>query len=274
MTYTADAASRTYGAANPAFSGTVAGFVNGDTQGSATSGSLTFASPTTATSNVGSYGITGSGLTANSNYSLGQAAGNATALTINPALLTYTADTASRTYGAANPAFSGTVSGFVNGETQASAISGTVAYTSPAGTASNAGSYAIDGSGLSANNGNYTFQQATGNATALTVNPAALAYAADAVSRAYGSANPAFSGTVTGFVNGDTRASATSGTLSFTSPATPTSNVGSYGVVGSGLTADGNYTLGQAAGNATALTINPALVGLHGRCGEPNLRRR
>jgi MBG domain-containing protein len=53
---------------------------------------------------------------------LQQAAGNATALTVDPALLTYTANAANRTYGSSNPAFSGTVTGFVNGETQASAI--------------------------------------------------------------------------------------------------------------------------------------------------------
>src|ERR1019366_10704691 len=37
---------------------------------------------------------------------------------------------------------------------------------------STAGSYAITGSGLTANNGNYTFQQAPANATALTITTA------------------------------------------------------------------------------------------------------
>jgi hypothetical protein len=38
--------------------------------------------------------------------------------------------------------------------------------------ASNVGSYAINGSGLTANNGNYSFVQTAGNATALTITPA------------------------------------------------------------------------------------------------------
>ncbi len=180
--------------------------------------------------------------------------------TISAAPLTYTANTATRSYGSANPAFSGTITGFVNGETLGSATSGTLAFSSPAATGSNVGSYAVNGSGLTANNSNYTFLQNAGNATALTVNPAALAYTADTVSRMYGAANPTLTGTVAGFVNGDTQASATSGSLTFTSPATATSNVGSYGITGSGLTANSNYSLGQAAGNATALTINPALL--------------
>jgi len=261
LSYTANTALRTYGGANPAFSGSVAGFVNGDTQAAATTGTLSFTSPATSASNVGSYEINGSGLTANANYTLQQAAGNAAALTINPAALTYIANAASRSYGASNPAFSGTISGFVNSDTQASATAGTLSFTSPATTASNVGNYAINGSGVTANNGNYTFQQAAGNSTALTINPAQLLYTANAVSRTYGDANPALSGTVAGFVNGDTQAAATTGTLSFTSPATSASNVGSYAINGSGLIAvGGNYTLAEATGNAAALTINPAVL--------------
>jgi hypothetical protein len=84
-------------------------------------------------------------------------------------------------------------------------------------------------------------------------------YTANPVSRTYGDANPVLSGTVTGFVNGDTQASATTGTVSFSTAATNTTGVGSHAINGSGLTANsGNYTLAQAPGNATALTINPA----------------
>ena len=251
-----------YGSSNPAFSGSVTGFVNGDTQGSATTGTLSFTSLADSSSNAGSYAINGSGLTANSgNYTLQQIAGNSTALTINPAVLTYTADAAARTYGAANPAFSGTVTGFVNSETQSSATSGTLAFDSSATASSNTGLYAVDGSGLTANNGNYTFQQAAGNASALTVNPALLTYAADAVSRMYGSSNPALTGAVTGFVNGETPGSATSGTLAFTTAATSATGVGSYAINGSGLTANnGNYSFQQAGANSSALTVDPAAL--------------
>src|SRR6185312_6173250 len=146
------------------------------------------------------------------------------------------------------------------GDTQGTATTGMLSFTSPATAASNVGSYAINGNGLTANNGNYTFTQAAGNASALTINPATLTYTANAASRTFGAANPTFSGTVTGFVNGDTQGTASTGTLSFTSPATAASNVGSYAINGSGLTANSNYTLQQTAGNATALTIDPATL--------------
>ena len=262
LTYVADDQSRTYGAGNPVLTGMVTGFENGDTQSSATTGTLSFSTAATSASNVGSYAIIGSGLTANSsNYVFVQAAGNSKALTIDPATLTYVADAASRAYGAANPGFTGTVTGFVNEDNQANATTGTLGFSAAAGAGANVGSYAIRGTGLTADHGNYVFVQAAGNSAALTIDPATLAYVADATSRTYGAANPTLTGTVTGFVNGDTRSNATTGTLSFDTMATQGSNVGSYGVTGSGLTADhGNYVFVQAAGNSTALTIDPATL--------------
>ena len=131
-----------------------------------------------------------------------QAAGNASALTVDPATLTYTANGASQTYGGATPTLTGTVTGFVNGQNQADATTGTLTFSTPATAASNVGTYAINGSGLTADNGNYVFVQAAGNATALTVNPATLTYTANGASQTYGGATPTLTGTVTGFVNG------------------------------------------------------------------------
>ncbi len=258
LTYTANSTSRTYGGGNPAFSGTVTGFVNGETQSSATTGTLAFTSPATSASAVGSHAINGAGLSA-TNYVFTQATGNAAALTINRATLTYAASSTSRAYGAANSALGGIVTGFVNSDTQASATTGALSFTSPATSASAVGSYAINGTGLAASN--YTFVQATGNATALTINQASLLYVANPVSRIYGSANPAISGSVTGFVNGDTQSSATTGSASFSTAATATSGVGIYAINGAGLTVtNGNYVLQQAAGNAGALVITPAIL--------------
>jgi filamentous hemagglutinin family protein len=431
LTYTANIASMIYGGTLPLFSGTITGFVGSETQATATMGNLLFTSSATSSSNVGSYAINGSGLTANNgNYIFVQEPGNATALTVttapltitatnqsktygdtlalgssaftasglqnsetvasvtlisagamasanvssspyaitpsaasggtftasnysityvdgvltvNPATLSYTATTATLTYGSAVPSLSGTVIGFVNSETQASATTGTLAFLSSATSSSNVGSYAINGSGLTANNGNYIFVQEPGNATALTVttapltitatnqsktygdtlalgssaftasglqnsetvasvtlisagamasanvssspyaitpsaasggtftasnysityvdgvltvNPATLSYTATTATLTYGSAVPSLSGTVIGFVNSETQASATTGTLAFLSSATSSSNVGSYAINGSGLTANnGNYIFVQEPGNATALTV-------------------
>jgi len=93
-------------------------------------------------------------------------------LTIKPATLTYVASPAGMTSGGSVPALDGSVTGFVNGQTLASATTGTAKWTTPASAASPAGRYAVDGAGLSADDGNYDFVQASGNATALTINAA------------------------------------------------------------------------------------------------------
>jgi filamentous hemagglutinin family protein len=256
LTYVADSYSREYGLANPVFSGSVTGFRNGDTLASATTGTLAFTSPAGTGANVGSYAINGGGLSAG-NYVFTQAAGNASALTITPALLTYVANAVSREYGLDNPLLGGTVTGLRNGDTLASATTGALNWTTSANSGSDVGNYAITGGGLSA--GNYTFTQAASNASALTITPALLTYVANAVSREYGLDNPLLGGTITGFRNGDTLASATTGSLSWTTSATAASNVGSYAINGSGLSAS-NYVFASATSNATALTIVQAVL--------------
>ena len=249
LTYTANAASMTYGSSMPGLSGTVTGFVNGETAATVTTGTLAFTTAASSTSNAGSYAITGSGLSANNgNYSFVQAAGNTSALTIGQRSLTVTADAQSRAYGASNPALTYTVggSGLVNGDTLTGALS------TSATTASNVGSYAIGQNTLAASS-NYALTYVSAN---LGVTPVTLTYTANAASMTYGSSMPGLSGTVTGFVNGETAATVTTGTLAFTTAASSTSNAGSYAITGSGLSANnGNYSFVQAAGNTSALTI-------------------
>ena len=93
---------------------------------------------------------------------------------INPATLTYTADPATRYFLTQNPTFTGTVTGFVNGESQQTATTGKLLFSSPADASSPAGSYGVNGSGLAAYNGNYIFQQALSNGSALTIKPASV----------------------------------------------------------------------------------------------------
>ncbi|QKJ31112.1 gliding motility-associated C-terminal domain-containing protein [Mucilaginibacter mali] len=156
-----------------------------------------------------------------------------TSSTVTKAVLTYTANAASRAVGASDPTFSGTVTGFVNSENQAGATTGTLAWTTTATSGSTAGSYPINGSGLSATN--YSFTQAAGNATALTI-----------------SANPTIS---------------TSGTLVAvnttygTASATPTTFVVTGTNLTSGLliTAPAGYQISVSAGSGynTTLTLFP-----------------
>ena len=90
---------------------------------------------------------------------------------ITPAILTYTANTVSLLYGTTIPVLTGTVVGFVNSETEASVTTGTKQFNTVATKSSTSGNYAINGSGLTANYGNYRFVQAAGNAVALSMSP-------------------------------------------------------------------------------------------------------
>ncbi|HWW23083.1 MAG TPA: Ig-like domain repeat protein [Edaphobacter sp.] len=252
LTIKANDASRIYGAANPTFTGTVTGAVNDDTF------TLSFSTTASAASPVGTYPIVPSVTGANlANYTV--TATNGT-LTITPATLTIKANDVSRTYGAANPTFSGTIVGAVNGDTFTESFSTTATSASPAGT------YAIVPSVTGANLANYTVTAINGT---LTVNRAVLTVTADSATRFYGAANPAFTSSITGFVNGDTQ-SVVSGAPSLTTTATATSPPGNYAIqAGQGTLSATNYTftfvngtltVTQLASSATTLSVAPSSV--------------
>lgn len=234
--------------------GPVTGVIAGDTVNVTGTAALSFDNKNVGTGKT----VTVSGLTLGGtdagNYTL---SGLTTTADITAATLTYAANAANRLYGAGNPAFSGTVTGFEGGDTQANAMTGALAFTSAATTNSNAGSHAISGSGLTANDSNYVFVQAAGNATALTINPAPLTITADSFSRAFGAANPALTATYTGLVAGDTSAVVTG--LNLATAATSASAVGSYPITATGAVA-ANYTItlvnGTLAIGQNLLTIS------------------
>jgi filamentous hemagglutinin family protein len=181
---------------------------------------------------------------------------NAT-LTLTPATLTVTANGATRIYGQSNPVLTGTISGFVGSDTLANATTGTEDFTAAATAGSNVGSYAISASGLTANNGNYLFSYAAGNAAAFHVTPATLTYNATAASFGSGQTPTGLSGTLSGFVLTDSQANATAGTLTWSTSASAGSAAGRYAIDGGGLTAT-NYVFDEGTANATALTVQAA----------------
>ncbi|WP_424934816.1 MBG domain-containing protein, partial [Amaricoccus macauensis] len=244
LTVTTDDSSRTYGAANPDFTASYSGFVLGQDEGDL-DGTLGFTTAAGIASDVGDYDVAANGLTSG-NYEIAYEAGT---LTIDPAQLTVTADDATRTYGAANPDFTASYSGFVLGQ-DASDLDGTLGFTTAAGITSDVGDYDVAASGLSS--GNYEIAYEAGT---LTIDPAQLTVTADDTSRAYGSANPDFTASYSGFVLGQD-ASDLDGTLGFTTAAGLTSDVGDYDVAANGLTS-GNYEIAYEAGT---LTIDPALL--------------
>jgi hypothetical protein len=103
-----------------------------------------------------------------SNYFLLDPTWTTTAST-TPATLLYTATSAVSKVGATPSGLTGKVTGFVAGQTLATATTGNAVWTSNATSKSPAGTYYIDGSGLTADYGNYVFAQAPGNATALVL---------------------------------------------------------------------------------------------------------
>lgn len=197
--------------------------------------------------------------------------------TVNKKQVTVRADNKSRNYGQANPAFTWFInnSDFVLGQTLAtSGITGTPTMTTTATPSSPVGTYPITITQGSMQSANYSFAFADGT---LTVNKATLTFTADNKTRVFGAPDPAFTWTVSGFVNGEVLAnSGVTGSPSLSTTATSTSNVGTYpiNVSVAGMTS-ANYNLVGAAGqltitaagtttvitNAASLNLNPTQVG-------------
>ena len=108
-------------------------------------------------SSGGTYDIVlSTGTLASTNYAFNLVKGT---MTINKITLTVTADNKSRTYGAVNPKFTATYSGFVNGENLiSSGINGFPSLTTAATATSPVGSYDVNASIGSLISANYTFE--------------------------------------------------------------------------------------------------------------------
>ncbi|TWB43924.1 MBG domain-containing protein [Nitrospirillum pindoramense] len=230
LTVTANNATVTYGQ-TPTLGASYSGFVNGDTAASL-GGTLTVSG---AGTNAGSYTLTASGLSS-ANYDISYVAGT---LTVNKAALTVTANNATVTYGQ-TPSLGVSYSGFVNGET-ASVLGGSLAI---GGAGTDAGSYTLTASGLTA--ANYAISYVAGT---LTVNKAALTVTANNATVTYGQ-TPSLGASYSGFVNGET-ASVLGGSLAIAGAGT---DAGSYTLTPGGLTA-ANYAISYVAGT---LTVNKA----------------
>jgi uncharacterized protein YfiM (DUF2279 family) len=219
---------------------------------------FTYNGSATVPTSAGSYTVIG---TINDvNYQ-----GSATnTLVINAATLTYTANAASMTYGSAMPGLSGSVSGFVGTDNQGNAMTGTLTFTPAATSSSGVGSYAINGTGLTANNGNYTFVQAAGNATALTINVLPVNLTG---TRAYDGTTTAAAGmlSVANKVGSD-NVTVVSGSGTLAGANVGSETITSFGTLALGGTAVGNYTLSGASGSvnitvsALALTVTNLLA--------------
>ena len=243
LTATADDKSREYGAANPAFTITYSGFKGSDSASDLDTAPTATSTATTTTA-AGTTAITASVGTDN-NYIITTVNGT---LTIGKATLTATADDKSREYGAANPAFTVTYSGF-KGSDSASDLDTAPTATSTATTTTAAGTAAITASVGTDNN--YTITTVNGT---LTIGKATLVATADDQTKVFGNANPALTISYDGFKNSDTSADLDTAPLASTTANTSTA----AGTVSIDLSAgtDANYTIVTVNGTLTILADN------------------
>jgi len=234
-------ASRPYGTPNPALTGTLSGVLGTDNITAAYATSATFDSPVGAYAIVPSLADPASRL---SNYAVASTNGT---LTIGPATLTVAAANATRSYGVANPAFSGTLTGVLNGDNISAS------YSTTATVANSIGPYPIAPALIDPDGKLANYSVSTTGGT-LTIAPAALSVTAGDAVRAYGAPNPSFTGTLSGVLDAD-NIIATYGTS-----ATATSGVGTYAIVpvlsdpGGRL---GNYSVASTNGT---LSVGPAAL--------------
>ena len=233
---TAANASRIYNTANPTFTGTVTGAVNGDTFTesfttaailSSPAGTYTIV-PTAAGANLGNYTV----VTTNGTLTVAQATPVVT--WNNPASITY-----------------GTALSTTQLNATAS-IPGGFAYTPAVGVVLGAGTQTLSVTFTPTDTTDYT--TAT-KAVSLTVTLATLTVSAASDSRPYNTSNPTFTGTITGAVNGDVFTESFSTTAILSSPA------GAYPItpsaVGSNLA---NYTIVVNPGTLTVTQATPVVT--------------
>jgi sugar lactone lactonase YvrE len=238
-------ATRLYGAANPTFTGAFTGVLTADQANVAG----VFSTTATTTSPVNAYPIAATGLTGSAagNYKLGTVT-NGT-LTVTPVALTTTATPVSFIYGQAVPALTGSALSGVLAQDNGNV---TAVFTTTATSTSSIGTYPISVSLTGSAAGNYTVSLTT--PAVVTVQAATVTVAVNGATRAYGLANPTFTGVLTGVLSQDSANVA----AVYSTTATTTSSVATYPITTTSLTgsAAGNYKLGTVT--AGTLTVTQA----------------
>ena len=132
-------------------------------------------------------------------------------------------------------------------------VPGTFAYTPAAGSTPATGSDTLSVTFTPTDTTDYSNQSAT---VTLLVNKVALAVTGNNASMTYGGSVPGLSASISGFVNGDTQATAVTGSPSVSTTATSSSAVGTYPItVSLGTLSAANYSFTY---NSGTLTVNKA----------------
>lgn len=245
LSVVAENAERIYGDNNPSFVRSYFGFKLSDSENNAFSVLPKISCIATKMSNVGEYPITITGGTSK-NYEIMSYENGI--LTITKATAILTPINKERYYFEDNPSFDFTLSGLRNNDSK-SCVTVLPQYTCSATKLSDVGTYTINASGATA--ANYSFEYGEGS---LIVNPQQLTASVGNYSRIYGTDNPIFEISYTGFVNNE-NASILSQPSVATCSATKLSDVGSYPITISGGSAT-NYIITNY--NNGTLTIDKA----------------
>ena len=233
----------------PTPTGTVQFLVDGNTLGSPVNLVNGVADSTSlSTLAAGQHTITAS-YSGDSTYVAGS---TGVAETVGKATLIVTANGQTKVYGAPVPAFTYSISGFVNGDT-IGVVSGAPSLTTSATSASGAGGYTITVGVGTLTATNYTFSTLV--AGTLSVTPAPLTIKANDQVRVMGQSNPPLTASYSGLVNGDGPSSLTSPAVLATS-ASSTSPSGVYPITVGGATSP-NYAITFVNG---MLTVTQPLV--------------
>jgi hypothetical protein len=178
-------------------------------------------------------------------------------LAVNEATLRVKAQNASITLGGTLPVLTYRITGFVNGDTQTTAVTGTPVLTTTATSTSPVGSYPIDVAIGTLAAANYVIDLKDGT---LKIKDATLILATPDVTITYGSPIPTLTYTLSGFVNGDTQATASTGAPTVSTTATATSTVGSYPItVSIGTLVAPGYSILVKSGKLTITKATPLL---------------
>jgi hypothetical protein len=200
--------------------------------------------------NLSSGDYSASGSTTLANYTLPSSVSGAIG-TITKAHLTVAADPQSRLYGASNPTFSETISGYVDGENlSTSGVTGTGAGSSSTTVTTGVGNAIIKASSTGLSAANYDFPNLVDGT--LSIIKAHLTVTADDKTRLYGDANPTLTSTISGYVNNENASSANvTGAPAVSTTATATT-VGTAAITAAAnsLAAD-NYDFAYAPGTLT-----------------------
>ncbi len=243
LTVTAASFSRPQGTTNPVFTGTITGLQNGDNI------TATYNCGAAVSSPSGTYPIIPTLVDPNnrkSNYAVSLINGTLSVGTIvtwtNPAAILY-----------GTPLGAGQLDATAN-------VPGSFAYSPNSGTVLDTGTYTL--SAVFTPTDTNDFQPATNNVS-LVVSPAALTVTAANATRQAGTANPVFTGTITGLQNGDNI------TAAYSSSATSASPAGTYPIMPSLVDPNNletNYSVNLVNGTLVITPPPPPIT-----VGAPNI---